>query len=211
MADQDEKVNVAPVAPAAPAKKKRMTTEERLAKLQANIQAKAEKAAQRARNTAARRTAKIEKEKEKKAKERGALANTLRNQISRMASNQQLSLTANNVKIPSKGAKAEHLQKYFNAAKARYYKRTKKASSFQRRALEAAVDQGLNAKYLKFGRNKNIAKILEKAQARRVKNTAKASKAEKRAAILAMAEANMGLSEKELMSIVCVRKKVEKK
>jgi hypothetical protein len=128
-----------------------------------------------------------------------------------MATNAHLSLTANNVKIPSKGAKAELLQKYFNAAKARYYKRTKKASSLQRRALEAAAAHGLNAKYVKFGRNKNIGAILQKADARRVKNTAKASKGAQRAAILAMADERMGLNEKELMSIVCVRKKVEKK
>lgn len=203
--------NPVPAASAPAGKKKRMTTEERLAKLQANVQAKAEKAAQRARNAEARRTAKAEAKKAEKAVARGAVTNTLRNQIARMAANAHLSLTANNVKIPSKGAKAELLQKYFNAAKARYYKRTKKASSLQRRALEAAAAQGLNAKYVKFGRNKNIGAILQKAEARRVKNTAKASKTEKRAAILAMAEANMGLGEKELMSIVCVRKKVEKK
>jgi hypothetical protein len=203
--------NPMPVAPAPAGKKKRMTTEERLAKLQANIQAKAEKAAQRAQNAVARRTAKAEAKKADKAVARGAVANTLRNEIARMATNAHLSLTANNVKIPSKGAKAELLQKYFNAAKARYYKRTKKASSLQRRALEAAAAHGLNAKYVKFGRNKNIGAILQKADARRVKNTAKASKGAQRAAILAMADERMGLNEKELMSIVCVRKKVEKK
>lgn len=210
----DHEVMNVPAVSVAPAKKKRMTPEERLAKLQEKIQAKVAKAEQRARNVTVRRTAKAEAkkaEKAKKADERGVLANTLRNQIARMAANHHLSLTANNVKIPSKGAKAEHLQKYFDAAKARYYKRTKKASSLQRRALDAAVAQGINAKYVKFGRSKNIAEILKKAEERRLKNTAKASKAEKRMAVLAMAEQQMGLSEKELMSIVCVRKKVEKK
>jgi len=207
MADEDQKVDVAAAAP----KKKRLTAEERLAKLQANIQAKANRAAQRARNTAARRAAKVNERKATKAKERGDLANTLRRQINQMAANAHLSLTANNVKIPSKGAKADHLQKYFNAAKARYYKRTKKASSFQRRVLSAARNQGINEKYIKFGRNKTINAVLKKAEGRRAKNTAKASKSEKRAAILEMAAQQMGLDEKGLMSIVCVRKKAEKK
>lgn len=208
MADEDQKIDVA----AAPKpKRKRLTVEERMEKLQANIQAKAERAAQRARNTAARRAAKVNEKKTIKAKERGELADVLRRQINQMAANAQLSLTAANVKIPSKGAKADHLQKYFNAAKARYYKRTKKASSFQRHVLSAARNQGINQKYIKFGRNKTINAILKKATERKAKNTAKASKSEKRVAILEMAAQQMGLNEKDLMSIVCVRKKVEKK
>lgn len=209
MADEDQKMNV--VQPPGAVKKKRLTAEERLAKLQANIQAKADRAAQRARNTAARRDAKKATKKAEKAKERGDLADVLRQRIDQMAANAQLSLTANNVKIPSKGAKAEHLQKYFDAAKARYYKRTKKASSFQRRVLDEAAAQGLNAKYIKMGRTKNMAEILKKAKDRQLKNTAKATKSETRAAVLAMAEQQFGLNEKELMSVVCVRKKAEKK
>lgn len=208
MADQEEKkMDVV----AALAKKKRLTPEERLTKLKEEIQSKADKAAQRARNTQARRTQKADLKKAASASERSKVADTMRNQIARMAANAQLSLSATNVKIPSKGAKADHLQKYFNAAKARYYKRTKKASSFQRRALEAAQEKGINAKYVKIGRNKNIQDILQKAEIRKSKNTAKASKGEKRVAVLALAEQNFGLNEKELMSIVCVRKKAEKK
>lgn len=205
MSDQNEVIVVN-----APVKKKRMTAEERLAKVQANINAKALNARERAKNTLARRTAKANAKKAHKAANRGVTVNALRSEIERMAANAHLSMAPSNIKIPSKGAKADHLQKYFNAAKARYYKRSKKASSFQRHVLDSALAQGINSKYIKFGRNKNIQEILKKAEGRRAKNTAKASKSEKRASILALVEQQMGLGEKEVMSLVCVRKKAEK-
>lgn len=193
-------------------KRKRLTAEEKKAKEEANVKARANRAASKARETVARRQAKANAKKAESKASRNVTRRDIKDRLVNMAAHAQLSISENDMKVPEKGAKMNQLQKYFNAAKSRYYKRTKKASSFQRQVLEAAAAEQLDPKYVKFyTRERNVSKLLEKARERKMKNTAKMTKGQKRAEIIQYAQDSLGMSEKDFMSIVCVRKKAEKK
>ena len=208
--DGDEKVAIEPVV-APKGKKKRLTVEERIADIAQKAEAAAKKARNRVEATAAKRQAKKAANKATRNTTKKQSRNALAAAVMNMARNQGVSLVAEDVKIPGVGAKMNHIRKYFDAAKKRYYTRTKKPSSIRREALQLAVEQGIPEVYVKATtRNKSVQNILERARKRYDKNTAKKSKHSMRDQFLAFAE-QLGLTEKQMVSTVCVRKKAEKK
>ena len=191
-------------------KRKRLTPEERLAKLQEQVQA----AAQRALN---RRTATHKAQEEKKAQKKAdrntskkGLHNQIRAAVLERAQQQGISMSANDVKIPGVAAKMNAVDKYYQAAKKHYYTRTKKPSSIMRLAVEQAQQDGIPVEYLKKTvRNKTVNDLIKQARARMEKNTVKKKKSSMYERFLQFAT-DLGLSEKEMKSAICVRKKVAK-
>ena len=207
--DGDEKGMIEHVIPKG--KKKRLTAEEQIAKIQEKAEAAAKKARNRVEATAAKRHAKKTANKATRNTTKKQSRNALAGAVMNMARNQGVSLVPDDVKIPGVGAKLNHIAKYFDAAKKRYYTRTKKPSSIRRRALQLAAERGIPEVHVKATtRNKSVENILERAQKRYAKNTAKHTKHSFRDQFLAFAQ-QLGLSEKEMVSTVCVRKKAEKK
>ncbi len=208
--DGDEKGIIEHVV-APKGKKKRLTAEERIADIREKAEAAAKKARNRVEATAAKRQAKKVANKATRNTTKKQSRNTLAAAVMNMARNSGVSLLAEDVKIPGVGAKMNHIRKYFDAAKKHYYTRTKKPSSIRRQALQIAVDQGIPEVYVKATtRNKSVENILERARKRYDKNTAKKAKHSFRDQFLEFAK-QLGLTEKQMVSTVCVRKKAEKK
>ena len=193
-------------------KKKRLTPAERIAAIQKKANNAAQKARNRVATTAAKKNAKRTAAKSVAANTKKAKHNAIANAIRRKANNEGFSFTSNDIKIPTVAAKLNAVDKYFQAAKKRYYARTKKPTSIRRQALQIAQEQGIPEEYLKqTTRNKSAQEIIQRALKKMGKNTTKRAKSGHRAAILAYAEQSLGLNEKDTISAVCVRKKVEKK
>jgi hypothetical protein len=201
-------------AVAAKPKRKRMTAEEKLEKMKANIEAAAKKAANKKAATLKKRENEKAVRREKRDTQKKTLREGITNAVLRRASNVGLSISKNDVKIPGVGAKLNnaYIDKYFAAAKKRYYARTKKPSSIGREAERAAANEGIPLQYLKLTtRTKTMKDVLNAARKRYMKNTAKMNKSSKRAAMLRRLEEEFGVNEKDAMKIICVRKKAEAK
>lgn len=206
MDNGDEKYNAPQIeyVAAEKPKRKRLTAEERMEALKAKMNAAAKKAAMKAAAMAERRDA----AKTKKM----ALRNQLVDAVMNRAATNQVSLIRENVKIPAVAAKMNQVEKYYQAAKKRYYTRTKKPSPILHEAQRLAEAEGIPAAYIKqTTRNKTAQNILTAARKRYNKNTAKMAKTGKRAAILATILDQHGLDETAVMKMICVRKKAAAK
>jgi len=118
-----------------------------------------------------------------------------------------IQLLNEDIKISASASNAT-LQQIVNASKKRYYARQKMASPFEAQVLQAAQEQGINQKYVKFLRShKTMDEVLKAARTRQNKNTAKTSKSSLRERILAQAFDTFQADEKAVRSAICVRPK----
>ncbi len=168
----------------------------------------ADKRRQKAEKALANRTAKAQRNKNKAAETRAALRMTLRARVLAKAREEVASLRNEDVKIPEKGASESKFQTYVNAAKKRFYKATKRMTPAQQAMMQRLANEGINAKYVKFGsRYKTYNNVLKAAQKRANKNGSKTQKSQKREQILAYAQATLGMDEKAVRSAICIKQK----
>ena len=207
MAEGDEKydVHVAEVKPKE--KRKRLTAEEKLMAAEEKIRAAAAKAEERARATQAKKNAKKAADRATRNTAKKALRDQLFAAVMNRAADNQLSFKAEHVKIPA--VAANNVDKYYQAAKKRYYaKHPTKKSSIHRLAIDAAQEQGIPEQYVKkTTRNKTVNAMIAAAKKRYNKNTEKRDKTGRRAAIMSMIQEKFSLNETDAMKVICVRKK----
>jgi hypothetical protein len=224
--DIDEKVN-APAAELTAAQKKEKERREAREKKEKERREKAEAAEKkrrenfetklkqaankrraRAEKALANRTAKRQRNKNKLAESRATLRATLHARVLAKAREEAVSLANEDIKIPEKGAAESKFQTYVNAAKKRFYKRTKRMTPAQQAMMQRLANNGINAKYVKFGsRYKTYENVLKAAQKRANKNGSKTQKSQKREQILAYAQASLGMDEKAVRSAICIKQK----
>jgi hypothetical protein len=162
----------------------------------------------RAEKALANRTAKRQRNKNKLAESRATLRNTLHARVLAKAREEVASLANDDIKIPEKGAAESKFQTYVNAAKKRFYKRTKRMTPAQQAMMQRLANNGINAKYVKFGsRYKTYENVLKAAQKRANRNGSKTQKSAAREQILAYAQDTLGMNEKAVRSAICIKQK----
>jgi hypothetical protein len=168
----------------------------------------ADKRRAKAEKALANRTAKAQRDRNKRVSNRATLRTTLHARVLAKAREEAASLANDDIKIPEKGASESKFQTYVNAAKKRFYKRTKRMTPAQQNMMRRLANQGINTKYVKFGsRYKTYNNVLKAAQKRASKNGSKTQKGLKREQILAYAQASLGMDEKAVRSAICIKQK----
>ena len=181
------------------------------------IDKKMEAARQKLLDAEQKRQTKRNLTKATKAAERNVTRKEIQNRLLSAAKETGLSFEKNELKLPAKGAKMEKIANYLKAAKARYYKRTKKPNSVTREAIRRGAEEHINAKYIKrTATAKNVNAILAAARKKMEKAVGKVSgktaRIELRDRILKkIMEEEKFLSMKEAQKAACYRSTDERK
>lgn len=213
--EEEKKVDVPIIANLGKEKVKRArrTAEQIAANARAKLEKDMEARIEKARLAEYKKQQKKETSKAKRATNRNQARQTVRNRVLSAARATGLPFANEDFKIPVKGAKAEKVEDYLRAAKARYYKRTKLPDSITRMALERAALEQLDPALIKrTTRAKTVNDILATARKKAVKTTGKTQRIQQRNAMIEHLKVQFGIAdEKEIQKIVCYRATAERK